>query len=104
MKEVFATEHDVVEGFKKVEAALALAHEFLFRVTKDGAGGGTGDDVWELNREAFIGLAHVLFEARWAVRDIAQEVMEQVMEAKVKEFSGRQLKGVQSRGRTATKA
>lgn len=104
MKEFFATEHDVVEGLKKVEAALALAYEFLARVTKDGVGEGTGDDVWELNQEAFTGLAHILFETRWAVRDIAQEVMEQVVEAKVKEFTGRQLKSVQSRGRTAATA
>ena len=87
MRELFGTEHDVVEGLKKAVSALALGHEFLLRATEEDDEGGMASDVWELNRDAFVGLGHILFELRNALTEMRENVMKSSMEAHADRFT-----------------
>ena len=65
---------EVVDGLVKSEAIMELAQVFLSHVVWD-------NDAWDLHREAFIGLGHVLYELRWATRDMGEKLKKQFAEA-----------------------
>ncbi len=48
---------DILESLKRAREVLALTHVFLSGIVTD-------EDAWELNRDAFSGMAHVLSELK----------------------------------------
>jgi hypothetical protein len=57
---------DVVDSLDRAEEVLAFASEFLYRAVRP-----ANDQAWDGNPESFLGLAHVLFELRFEIRNIA---------------------------------
>jgi hypothetical protein len=69
--EIFDPQGDgVVDGLEKAEALLALVHNFLYEDHDYTA-------AFDLNKEAFVGAAHIVFEVRYALRAMAGVLREQ---------------------------